>query len=130
MIMDTDFVIDLLKNDPVAVQKLRGLNENEETLIITAMTVFELFNGISRSDKPEREKEKVVNVLERQIIFDFDKLSAEKGGEICGLLAKQGTQIGSVDCMIAGIALNKNETVLTRNIKDFSKVKGLNIESY
>ena len=38
--------------------------------------------------------------------------------------------IQPIDCMIAGIALIRKEKVLTRNVKDFSKIKDLEIETY
>ena len=55
---------------------------------------------------------------------------AEKAGEIHGTLAKGGQGIDNIDAMIAATALLENETVLTRNIKHFSRVKGLRVESY
>lgn len=34
------------------------------------------------------------------------------------------------DIMLAGIALTHNESIITRNIKHFSKIEGLKIETY
>ena len=73
---------------------------------------------------------KILEILDGQIILKFDKESAEKAGEIDGNLIKEGNTIGPIDTMIAGTAITKNEKVLTRNIKDFSRIKGLNIETY
>ena len=64
------------------------------------------------------------------VIIPFDKQAAERGGEIDGSLIKAGNKIGIIDSMIAGIALIRKEKILTRNVKDFSRVKGLEIDTY
>jgi len=69
-----------------------------------------------------------MSILSNQSIVSFNRAAAEKAGEIDGTLIKQGKKIGIVDSLIAAIALTNNEKVITRNIKDFSRVKGLEIE--
>ncbi len=130
MIVDTTFVIDLMRNEEKAVAKLHQLINKREPLLVTALTIFELFSGLSRSTKPSEERNKIMKVLKGQLILHLDNDSAEKAGEIDGTLIKEGNMIGPVDSMIAGIALVKKDVVLTRNIKDFSKVKGLDTETY
>ncbi len=130
MILDTSFVIDLMNGDESAVQKFKTLSNKGETQIITALTIFELFSGLARSKKAEAEKSKIISALQGQIVIHLDNDSAEKGGELHGNLAKEGKTIGVIDAMISGIALIKKEKVLTRNVKDFSRVKGLEIETY
>lgn len=130
MIFDTDFVIDLMENKVNAATKLRELIKKGEPQLITAPTVFELFSGLARSEKPTEEKNKIVKVLKGQLILHLDNDSAEKSGEIDGALVKEGKKIGPVDCMIAGIALVKKEKLLTRNVKDFMRIRGLEMESY
>ncbi len=36
----------------------------------------------------------------------------------------------SIDSLISGIALNRNQSILTNNVKHFTRVKELKIESY
>lgn len=43
-------------------------------------------------------------------------------------LRQAGIRIGTMDLKIAAIALANNATVLTRNVSDFGKVPGLNVE--
>ncbi|PIN81212.1 hypothetical protein COV11_02340 [Candidatus Woesearchaeota archaeon CG10_big_fil_rev_8_21_14_0_10_30_7] len=130
MILDTTFLIDVMDEDDKAVAKLLDIIKKGEPQLITAPTIFELFTGITRSKKPEQEKNKIIKVLEGQIVVHLDNNSAEKAGEIDGNLMKDGKPIGVIDSMIAGIALIKKDKILTRNIKDFSKIKGLEIETY
>lgn len=130
MIFDTSFVIDVMRADEAAVLKLRDISIMGEKRIVTSPTIFELFSGLARSQKPSLEKNKIMRILKSQMIIELDNESAEKAGEIHGSLIKSGNGIASLDSMIAGIALVRHEKVLTRNAKDFSKVKGLEIETY
>lgn len=113
-----------------AVKKLGELTEKGETLLITVVSVFELYSGIAQSKKIVDEREKVIKHLEGQAILQLDRISAEKAGEIDGTLIRNGEMIEPTDSMIAGIALVKGERVLTRNVKDFKKIKGLLVEEY
>src|SRR3989344_1225584 len=130
MIADTTFIIDLLHNEDKAVTKLDELDSNSEQLFITSISIFELFSGVAQSSQPDVEKLKVKLALEDQAILSLSDDSAEISGEIHGILIKTGKMIGVQDCMIAGIAIAKKDKILTRNVKDFSKIKGLGIESY
>jgi len=45
-------------------------------------------------------------------------------------LRKSSVRIGTMDLRIAAIALAHDATVITRNIRDFSKVPGLRVEDW
>ncbi len=130
MIFDTDFIISLMNKNPQALNKLQELMSRKQLQYTTSLTLFELFSGLARSQKTEEEKRKIASVLIGLPILDLDNKSAETGGEIDGALIKEGKMIGAIDCMISGIAITKNLPVITKNIKDFSKIKGLKIETY
>jgi tRNA(fMet)-specific endonuclease VapC len=130
MIADTTFAIDIMSNDTAATAKLYTILKHGGSVSITASTIFELFSGVVRCSKPQKEKEKIIKLLHGQSVIPLTNTSAEKAGEIDGTLANQGKMIQPPDCMIASIALLKNKKVLTRNVKDFSKVDGLQVETY
>ncbi|MFH0836948.1 MAG: PIN domain-containing protein [Candidatus Aenigmatarchaeota archaeon] len=130
MIVDTTFVIDIMRKDEKALFRLKQLVSRGEPQIITAPTLFELYSGIMQSNKPDVEKQKVLQMLSNLIIWHFDAESAKKSGEIDGGLCREGKKIDPIDSMIAGIAIAKGERLLTRNIKDFSKIVELDIETY
>lgn len=130
MILDTSFVIDIMRNEPKALEKAQELLERGEPLLVTAVTIFELFSGIMQSNKPVQEKNKILKTLQGQLIVHFDNDAAEKAGELHGTLVRTGNTLDPLDCMIAGIALTKREKVLTKNEKHFSRARGLEIETY
>ncbi len=130
MILDTSFIIDLLRKKENALKKLEELIRKNEPLIITTLSIFELFSGLIKSQKYEKEKREIEKILGSQLIISLNKESAERAGEIDGQLSKEGNMIGSIDIMIGAIALLKKEKVLTRDISDFSRIKNLEIETY
>ena len=130
MIVDTDFLIDVMKGEKNAVDRQQKLKVGREIYRVSAPTVFELWTGIMLSKKPESEKEKVLSILTDIDTVKLNRQSAEKAGEIHGGLIKSGQEIDAIDSMIVGIALLENEPVLTGNIKHFGRVKGLRVESY
>lgn len=130
MIFDTTFLIDILRNDQHALEKLEEITKSGEPQHITAVSVFELFSGVVRSQKQEQEKKNVLDILNSQNVLDFDTLAGIRAGQIDGQLIRQGNMNSPQDNMIAGIALAQKEKILTRNVKDFSKIPGLQVETY
>ncbi len=130
MILDTDFMIDLMDKQPAAVDKYKECLVRDEPIHTTALTIFELFTGIFRSNRSVEEKEKVAQVLQGKPILHLDAKAGEKAGEWHGTFMKKGEMINVIDTLIAGIALVKKDKVLTHNTKDFSKIKGLQVETY
>ena len=130
MILDTTFLIDILRNKQEASDKLKSLEKLNVPIAVAAPSIVEIFAGWHYSKKSDEEKGRIIDVLESQVIHDLDKESARKAGEIKGNLIKTGNDIELMDCMIAGIAYKNKETILTRNVKHFSKIKGINVETY
>jgi tRNA(fMet)-specific endonuclease VapC len=60
----------------------------------------------------------------------FDDRAAEFYGQIRARLAAQGLPIGPNDLMIASIALSNQLILITHNIREFSRVDGLQIEDW
>ncbi len=130
MILDTSFIIDLMNGDDAAEAKLREIHGGPEQHFITSVTIFELHSGIARSKRPVLEKAKVSEILKGQLIAFLDESAAQKAGQIHGTLINSGRSIGVADCMIGGIALSRGAKVVTRNLSDFGRIPGLQIESY
>lgn len=130
MILDTNFIIDFLKGQSNALNKMDLLVKKDIAFAITTPTIFELYSGLIFLDKSEDEREKIISLLKDQIVLSLDKNSAEKAGIIDGNLLKKGLKIDAEDSMIAGIAESYGETILTRNVKHFSRIRGIKIETY
>lgn len=130
MILDTGFLIDLIQSDDRAMEKAEELEKSTEQLKISAATLFELYTGVVRSDKPEEEKEKVLEVIGSKPVVEGDASVMRRGGRIHGNLINKGERIEAFDCIIASAALNEGESVLTDNEKHFSKIDNLEVRTY
>jgi predicted nucleic acid-binding protein len=62
--------------------------------------------------------------------LSLDAASASKAGIIYAQRVKEKTKIDPEDAMLAGIAIQNNEPLLTRNRKDFAGIPELKLETY
>ena len=130
MIADTSFLIDIMKYDKDAIKKAEEIEKKGNTIAITSISIFELFIGVSLSIIQDQERNKINRILNGLSIISFDEDSAREAGKIYAQKRKNGSAIEPEDSMIAGICSRRNEILITRNIKHFSDIEGLRVESY
>lgn len=53
-----------------------------------------------------------------------------KAGKISGTLSARGDQIDRENCLIGATALLHDEPVVTRNTDQFTRIDGLDVETY
>jgi tRNA(fMet)-specific endonuclease VapC len=63
-------------------------------------------------------------------ILPFDDEAARTFGPVAALLQRSGRRIGDADTRIAAIALAHDLTVVTGNVRHFSRVAGLRVENW
>jgi predicted nucleic acid-binding protein len=130
MIADSSFVIDLMRKSKGALSKLETMTHEGAAQYLTTPTVMELAVGISLASLPEKEKDRVTTILSDFQVLPLDTVSAWRAGIELGRLRKEGLLVDPIDAQIAGIALQHNEVIVTRNLKHFDRFEGLHIESY
>lgn len=121
VVVDTDLVIDFLRGKGPGVPLVRELIAAHR-LRVTAITAFELRVGtdfLARRDDILR--------LVRSRTFPLDSRSALRAGEVAAALRRDGQDIGLADCLQAGICLNFDLPLATRNRKHFDRVDGLRL---
>lgn len=126
MILDTTFIIDFLRGNETAVEIMQGLESAGEPIATTCISVFEVTQGI-REIKEEKKAEEFFSSIHA---IPLVKRSAFTAGRVRRKLVSQGITIDPEDAMIAGIAMARHETIVTRNVKHFSSVSGLKVKSY
>jgi tRNA(fMet)-specific endonuclease VapC len=90
----------------------------------------ELFYGAFKSNNPTRNLALQKAFLHRFVSLPFDDQAAEIFGVIRTRLTQLGTPIGPYDLQIAAIALANNLILVTHNVNEFSRVKGLKLEDW
>jgi len=130
LLADTTFIIDVMRNDASAVRKAADLSGASVSIIVGTPTVFELYVGVGLSVRSAEEREKVLGILRSLPHLSLDIASASKAGMIYAQRVKEETKIDPEDAMLAGIAIQNNEPLLTRNRKDFAGIPELKVETY
>ena len=128
-LLDTNICIYLIKKHPPEVLA-RFQQTQLKQLHISTITVFELYFGIEKNNSQQRNLTALENFIAPLMLVDFSVESAKKAAKIRSVLQKQGTPIGAYDLQIAAIAVAENMTLLTNNVREFERVKGLKYENW
>ena len=127
--LDSDFIVDLLKQKKNAILKFESLKN--EVVASTEINYFELLYGVFiKKEFSQREFNLIEEFFDSIPTMALDHSSAYNAAKISVTLAKEGMTIDFNDELIAGICSSKNSAILTKNIKHFSRIKGLKVETY
>lgn len=127
--LDTNICIYAIKHKPEKV--LEELQRHDPSdVCISAVTYAELIHGVEKSAAIEKNRLALSLLLANIEMFDFDAKAADCYGKIRAELEKKGSPIGPLDMMIAGHALSLEFTLVTNNMKEFSRVSGLRLENW
>jgi len=105
------------------------LKHNPSELCVSAITVAELRFGADRR-KSAKLHRLIDSFLATVAVSSFDQECAEEFGKLANLLAARGEPIGEADTYIAAHAKAIKVTLVTNNIKHFSRVVGLKVENW
>ena len=125
-LLDTNAVIAVIKGDSGLLMLLK--RHRPQDFALSAIVVHELYYG---AEKSQRRAENLARIDALQFpVLDFDREDARHAGEIRATLATSGTPIGPYDALIGGQARARTLTLVTRNIREFERIKGLTIETW
>jgi len=129
-LLDTDICIAALRGVPGVVDAM--LKHSPEELAVSSITRYELGTGVAKSAESRRQTElqKVETFLSMVHELIFDTKAANVSAEIRADLERKGTPIGPMDLLIAATALVNNLTLVTANIKEFSRIESLKLETW
>lgn len=99
-------------------------------ICISVVTLGELEYGAKKSTDPKKTRTGVYTFLSAIPVLDFDSNAARHFGDILGDLDMRHMRISDRDTMIAAHARSLGYTVVTNNVREFSRVQGLNVEDW
>lgn len=126
-VLDTDTCIGILKGVPSVVESWRGCNER---CALPSMVIGELFFGAANSRNPSAEAERVNRFVDIYEELKPTRSLLQKFGEIKAELQKTGELLPDADLLIAATALDAGTTLVTGNIRHFSRISGLSLENW
>ncbi|QJW35787.1 type II toxin-antitoxin system VapC family toxin [Cellulosimicrobium protaetiae] len=127
-LLDTNVLVALLRGSGAAARP--RLREAEGRVAVSTVSEMELEYGIERSDDPHRNRQAVDDLLSLVDVLPFDGLAAMHAGRVRALLAARGTPIGPYDALLAGHARSLGLVMVTNNLREFSRVPGLEVEDW
>ena len=123
IVADTDVLIDFLAGQGTLVERVA--REIHAGLATTVVSRFELLAGARN-----RIQQKLVQeLLEALHTLPLDRAAADRAAGVRRRLDDQGQGIGMADSLIAGVVLERDGRLLTRNRRHFERVEGLTLVS-
>ena len=127
-LLDTNIISELVKNP-------RGLIFNqiktigEDKICTSIIVACELKFGAKKKNSPQLI-EKIETILASIDILPLTLAVAEYYAQIRTDLERKGTPIGGNDLLIGVQAISLNLTVVTNNVKEFSRIPNLKVENW
>ena len=97
-------------------------------LFLCSVVKAELLYGARKSGRVSQNLERLETFFSGMLSLPFDDEAAEVYGTVRAQLERQGTLLGPNDLMIAAIALATDNTLVTRNDREFRAVVGLRVQ--
>ena len=127
-LLDTNVVSAVLKRNLALIRRLDDIPTAQ--WCISAVTRAELRYGIARRPDATRLAQVVDAFLSVARTEAWDARAADALGQLRAVLAAKGRRIGDFDEMVAAHALALGSTLVTDNVRHFSRVSGLKVENW
>lgn len=125
-LLDTNAVIAVLKAHSAFIARMTQYQPGDFAL--PSIVAHELYYGAFEG---QRVAENLARVEALQFpVLEFDHEDARRAGMVRAQLADAGTPIGPYDVLIAGQALSRDMTLVTRNLPEFRRVADLRLEDW
>jgi len=125
--LDTNIVSELIRNPTGrAAQRARAAGDS---VCVSVIVAAELRYGCARKGSPQLLR-KVEEFLAEVPVLPFDVPADSEYGGIRAELEAAGRPIGSNDLLIAAHACALGATVVTANVGEFRRIRGLNVENW
>jgi len=125
--LDTNIVSELIRNPTGrAAQRARAAGDS---VCVSVIVAAELRYGCAKKGSPQLLR-KVEEFLAEVPVLPFDVPADSEYGGIRAELEAAGRPIGSNDLLIAAHACALGATVVTANVGEFRRIRGLNVENW
>ena len=126
--LDTNIISDLIRN-PQGKAARRIAKAGENNICTSIVVAAELRYGCAKSGS-ERLRKAVEDLLGEIAVLPFDVPADTEYGNIRAALEAAGKPIGSNDLLIAAHAAATGATIVTANVEEFKRIRGLKVENW
>ncbi len=122
-LVDTDYIADYLVAKPYATEHLSSLSQ--DGIAISLLTVGEIYEGIYYGYNPQEGTKRFQHFLQTVPILQLTQPIMRQFARIRGELRRTGNIIGDFDMLIAATAIHHHLTLVTRNLRDYTRIPHL-----
>ena len=126
-LLDTNICVHFLKglyNLDKQIEKVET-----ENCFVSEITIAELKFGVENSEHQDKNRKTIDEFVNRftiiPIFSSLDIYAKEKAR-----LRKKGNPLDDFDLLIGATAISNNLTLVTKNISDFQRIEGIEIENW
>jgi tRNA(fMet)-specific endonuclease VapC len=131
-LLDTNACVALINrtSDTVRSRFQRAVSANAQ-IYVSSVVTFELWYGVAKSVRQAYNTQRLEAFLAGPImLLPLEHEDARAAGSIRAALEVSGRPIGAYDTLIAGQAVARQLTLVTANVSEFSRVKGLSWQDW
>jgi tRNA(fMet)-specific endonuclease VapC len=125
--LDSTFLVDFMRGEGSAVDKIRELREASERLTTPAVAAAELLIGAHY--RGGRDLTRTLELLDQLDILPFDRAEAAEAGRLGAESMRRGAPLVGNDLLVAATASCHRGILVSRD-SVFSMAPGLAVESY
>ena len=127
-LLDTNTLSDLVRN-PQGVVAAQITKAGEDTVCTSIVVAAELRYGATKSNSAKLA-ERIDLIFSALEILPLEIPADHQYASVRHHLMRQGAPIGPNNLLIAAHALARDLTVVTANVREFSRVPGLKVENW
>ena len=127
-VLDANVVLDYFRERGKVAANLLAIPPGE--IALPAIAAYEIWVGVIGSQNPSRRRAQYEQFLAVVPVLEFDAAAGRKAAELRHAMERRGEAIGPLDTLIAGTALAYDASLVTRNVREFARVPGLNVVNW
>jgi len=129
--LDTNILIYLIKHKPLSVVDRVNALGNDAELCMSFFTIAELLMGAERSTQKAATLQRLEGLARVvPVRYEVSRALCEHYAQQFTRLRAAGTPVGANDLWIACHALADDCTLVTNNLREFERIKGLRLENW
>jgi tRNA(fMet)-specific endonuclease VapC len=124
-VLDTNTVACFFRREGAVAERLLATPPSE--IGIPTVVLYELEVGVEKSTSPRKRRAQLARFVQVVEILPFGPGEARAAARIRASLERSGTPIGPLDILIAGTVVARGATLVTRNVREFSRIPDLSV---
>jgi tRNA(fMet)-specific endonuclease VapC len=127
-LVDTNIVSYLFKDAGRVAEHMRAVPPSQ--VAVSSISLYELHAGILKAGERRERMDQLRDFAAMVQCVDFGEREAVVAAGLRAELERLGKVIGPLDILLAGTAVAHGATFVTRNVREFSRIKGLKVENW